>query len=280
MSPLSLDGVALAVPSLDEAVERFARLGLPAGDAWSHPALDARCCSLSVGPHRLVLVETVPSAPLSAPVPLGRGPFPYLCLRVECLDPYRSQPAAVPAPGVAGPAVWLALEAAGGAVEVVRSAPRPSTVGDTAILRIESLPWAVAARGGPADELAATLGLVPDPSVSNLVFPDLSTTNSLVFVGPDCYLDLNEATDASSPVARQVGRRGNGQFAIVLEPDDLDAAVGTIRSRGVPTSTQAPIDLKVTWPDGRRGTAARIIAVDRDYAYGARIFLSEPTFPW
>jgi hypothetical protein len=101
-----------------------------------------------------------------------------------------------------------------------------------------------------------------------------------LFVGDDSYIDFNEPTDPQSPTARRLASAGNGAFALVLEPHDFDAAVGALQERAVPTVTREPVDLRVVWRDGTTGSAARIISLDRAFTCGARIFVSEPTFPW
>ena len=277
MSP-ALASVGLSVPSIGEAVERFNNLGLPVVASGASRLFGADQCSLGVGQHRLNLIASGDSD-WKTIVGTPSGPFPYFSLRVEDLDPYRMRKGFLQETERDG-SLWVALPKTGTIVSLIVEQPVESLVGPSGMSRIESLPWAVANREEAKQELAEVLGLSVDPQYSDLVFPDLQTTNSLVFLGQESYLDLNETIGESGPIGRHVSRRGNGQFAVVLEPEDLDAAADFLASRGVPTVTPAPVELRVLWPDGRNGRAARILSIERSYLFGARVFLSEPTFPW
>src|SRR5262245_59250167 len=53
-------------------------------------------------------------------------------------------------------------------------------------------------------------------------------------------LELLEATDAESPIAKYVARRGPGLHHITLRVDDIGAALATLKSRGVRLIDEAP----------------------------------------
>jgi methylmalonyl-CoA/ethylmalonyl-CoA epimerase len=53
-------------------------------------------------------------------------------------------------------------------------------------------------------------------------------------------LELLEATDADSPIAKYVERRGPGLHHITLRVDDLAAALARLKSRGVRLIDEAP----------------------------------------
>jgi methylmalonyl-CoA epimerase len=56
----------------------------------------------------------------------------------------------------------------------------------------------------------------------------------------EAALELLEATDASSPIARFVDRRGPGLHHITLRVDDLAAALDHLRARGIRLIDEAP----------------------------------------
>ena len=56
----------------------------------------------------------------------------------------------------------------------------------------------------------------------------------------EAALELLEATDPSSPIARFVDRRGPGLHHITLRVDDLAAALERLRARGVRLIDEAP----------------------------------------
>jgi|SRR6478672_1080765 len=56
----------------------------------------------------------------------------------------------------------------------------------------------------------------------------------------ECALELLEATDAESPIARYVGRRGPGLHHITLRVDDIAATLASLKSRGVRLIDEAP----------------------------------------
>jgi Glyoxalase/Bleomycin resistance protein/Dioxygenase superfamily len=266
VSVAGLHHVALRTTALDEAIENFGRIGLPVVESRDHPVLGARAAILGVGHHRVVLVE-------------DDGPsFAYLALRYSGDG---DRPAGGSRrDGLFGAGEWLRLDVAGSAVELLAGQPEERVVGDTGLWRIESIPWSVSDRAAAADEATRVLGLTRSEEHSELVFPDLHSTNSLMPLGEDCYIDFNQPTDESSPTARRLASQGNGFFALVLEPEDFDRAVAKLAEREVPTVTAEPVELRVIWRDGTPGIAARIISLDRKFTAGARIFVSEPTFPW
>jgi len=49
----------------------------------------------------------------------------------------------------------------------------------------------------------------------------------------DCALELLEATDEESPIAKYIARRGPGLHHITLRVDDIVAALARLKSRGV-----------------------------------------------
>jgi catechol 2,3-dioxygenase-like lactoylglutathione lyase family enzyme len=275
MSVVGLHHVAIRVPTLDRAIENYAQLGLPVVAHVQHPVSRSHAVVLAVGDHRVVLVEA--GDPAGASSVLTPGPFAYISLRVthnhHARDSLRHE-------GLFGPSEWLSLPTANSAFELVDLDPPERVVGDTGLWRIESIPWSVSDRAAATAEATESLGLSRSDRYSDLVFPDLLSTNTLLFIGDDCYIDFNEPTDKDSPTARRLSASGNGAFALVLEPQNFDDALAALRQRGVPTVTPDAVDLRVTWPDGTTGSAARIISIDKAFTGGARIFVSEPTFPW
>lgn len=269
---VALRSVALAVPSLSSALERLGNLGLPAVEIeGSSDEAGVRC--VGVGRQRLELWDRKALVSLESAAP---GPFPFITLSADSRAAGRALGAGLRKDRSA----WLTIDALGATVRIVEHRDVECSVGDTGLFRIESLPWAVTDRARAREELHDALGIDPSPDYSDLVFPELRTTNTLFFLGDESYLDANESIDGRGPIAKQVADRGSGQFAIVLEPRDLDQAVAQIRQRGVPTLTPAPVELGVRWRDGTDGIAARILAIDPSYLFGARVFISEPTFPW
>jgi methylmalonyl-CoA/ethylmalonyl-CoA epimerase len=53
-------------------------------------------------------------------------------------------------------------------------------------------------------------------------------------------LELLEATDTESPIAKYVGRRGPGLHHITLRVDDIAATLASLKSRGVRLIDEAP----------------------------------------
>ena len=74
MSIVGLHHVTLRVPSVDEAIRNFTRLGLPVVDMGMHPVANLRAAIFGLGAHRLVAVED-PDGQFSAVV----------CLRVNAV---------------------------------------------------------------------------------------------------------------------------------------------------------------------------------------------------
>ena len=56
----------------------------------------------------------------------------------------------------------------------------------------------------------------------------------------ECALELLEATDAESPIAKYVSRRGPGLHHITLRVDDIVAALARLKSRGVRLIDETP----------------------------------------
>jgi hypothetical protein len=163
-------------------------------------------------------------------------------------------------------------------IEVV-GAPAPSQAASP-IARIESIPWATHDARAAAAALERELELGAHDRYSGLVFPDVGTTNRLVMVGQSSYLDFNEPISDHAPVRKTLQSVGNSAYAIVLEPHDFDGHVARMQADRIPTVTSAPVELRVRWNDGSSGSAARILAVDRGFLHGLRVFISAPTFPW
>jgi catechol 2,3-dioxygenase-like lactoylglutathione lyase family enzyme len=275
MTVTGLHHVAIRVDSLDDAIEHYGQIGLPVISREHHPVTNTEAAVLGVGQHRILLVASGDHD--ATRYDLTPGPFAYLSLRTT--DDTGSGDIATQQ-GLFGPGRWLTLPFANSAVELLSVEPAESVVGATGLWRIESIPWSVSDRAAATAEAGQRLGLTRSEADSDLVFPDLHSTNSLLFVGDDSYVDFNEPTDPQSPTARRLASSGNGAFALVLEPSDFDATVAALRERHVPTVTPDPVDLRVVWRDGTTGSAARIISLDRAFTGGARIFVSEPTFPW
>lgn len=274
MTVTGLHSVAIRVDSLNDAVEHYARIGLPIVAREQHPICHTRAAVLGVGSHRIVLIE---AGDEHTEQELTPGPFAYLSL---CATDEAGSGALTLHEGLFGLGRWLTLPTANTAVELLTLEPAEPVVGDSGLWRIESIPWSVSDRAAATAEAGARLGLTRTDDNSDLFFPDLHSTNSMLFLGDDSYVDFNEPTDPQSPTARRLASSGNGAFALVLEPHDFDAAVASLRAKEVPTVTPEPVDLRVIWRDGTTGSAARIISLDRKFTCGARIFVSEPTFPW
>ncbi len=62
--------------------------------------------------------------------------------------------------------------------------------------------------------------------------PDQKTRVALITIG-ESRLELLEATDAESPVARFIASRGEGIHHICLQVEDLVAAIAKLKSAGV-----------------------------------------------
>ena len=56
----------------------------------------------------------------------------------------------------------------------------------------------------------------------------------------DSALELLEATDEESPIAKYIARRGPGLHHITLRVDDIVAALARLKSRGVRLIDEAP----------------------------------------
>lgn len=272
MSIVGLHHVTLRVPSVDEATRNLTRLGLPVVDIGMHPVANLRAAVFGLGAHRLVAVED-PDGQFST------GAFAYVSMRCDG-DGARWPAEYARRAGLFGSSAWVNLPTCNSLVELITAEPLPSEVGEAGYWRIESIPWSVADRAAAEAEAARALGLQRCVEYSDLVFPDLQSTNALLFVGPDSYIDFNEPTDPSSPTARRVAKGGNGVFALVIEPREFDAALAELKRQQVPTVTPDPVELRVVWRDGTQGSAARIVSIDKSFTFGARIFVSEPTFPW
>jgi methylmalonyl-CoA epimerase len=56
----------------------------------------------------------------------------------------------------------------------------------------------------------------------------------------DASIELLEATRADSPVGRFLARRGPGLHHLTLRVDDIEAALGTLKARGVRLVDETP----------------------------------------
>jgi methylmalonyl-CoA epimerase len=79
--------------------------------------------------------------------------------------------------------------------------------------------------------------------------PGEKTRASLIAVG-ESRLELLEATDADSPVARFISRRGEGIHHICLQVDDLAAAIARLTGAGI----------RMVDPEPRKGAGGCLVA--------------------
>ena len=70
-------------------------------------------------------------------------------------------------------------------------------------------------------------------------FPQYATKIAMYPVG-ETYLELLEATGASSDVATWIGEHGQGLYHICLEVDDIEAALVELRGKGVKLLDERP----------------------------------------
>lgn len=80
------------------------------------------------------------------------------------------------------------------------------------------------------------LGLEIEPAVE---VPSQHVRAHFVATG-DAALELLEATDAESPIAKYLARRGPGLHHITLRVDDIAAALASLQSRGVRLIDETP----------------------------------------
>jgi methylmalonyl-CoA epimerase len=96
-----------------------------------------------------------------------------------------------------------------------------------------------------------------EPEGSNMRLAQLPAANA--------FLELAQPLAADHPLAAFMDERGEGMFSLSIEVDDLGAAVGELRSRGVQVSDPEP----GVW----EGT--RLADVSRQSAHGVAIQLLE-----
>jgi hypothetical protein len=272
--------VGMLTTDTTRTAERLGQLGLVRTHGPVRlDSLDVTCSVFSTRSGGVATIEPAPASRLAASAE-GRPGLAgvLLCGEQDDVDRMLAAPKGRPATGVFGPMAIARSEALGTTIELA-AAPIPAAP-DSPLARVESIPWAAADAGKAAIALEALTGLVASEKWSGLEFPDLGTRNRLVFAGQHGYLDFNEAVRPGVPVHKLVERQGSGIYAVVLEPVDFDGYLDGLRSSGVPTVTPRPIDLRVRWKDGSEGSAAQIMMVERAFVDGARIFISEPTFPW
>jgi hypothetical protein len=272
--------VGLLTTDTTRTAGRLEQLGLvPTSGPVRLESLDVSCSVFSTRSGGMATIEPAPGSRLAAAAANRPGLVGVLlCGEQDDVDRVLATPEGRPADGVFGPMAIARSEALGTTIELA-AVPIPSAPGSP-LARIESIPWAAADADKAATALEALTGLQASEEWSGLEFPDLGTRNRLVFAGPHAYLDFNEATRPGVPLHKLVERQGSGIYAVVLEPEDFDGYVAGLREAGIPTVTPEPVDLRVRWKNGTEGSAARIVMVDRSFVDGARIFVSEPTFPW
>jgi methylmalonyl-CoA/ethylmalonyl-CoA epimerase len=70
-------------------------------------------------------------------------------------------------------------------------------------------------------------------------FPQYATKIAMYPVG-ETYLELLEATGAGSDVGTWIAEKGQGLYHICLEVDDIEAALGELRGKGVKLLDERP----------------------------------------
>jgi hypothetical protein len=272
--------VGMLTTDTNRTAERLEQLGLVRTHGPVElDSLHVTCSVFSTRSGGVATIEPAAGSRLDASAQQRPGLVGVLlCGEQGDVDRMLATPEGRSATGVLGPMAIARSEALGTTIELA-AAPIPAAP-QSPLARVESIPWAVADGNKAAMALEGLTGLIASEEWSGLEFPDLGTRNRLVFAGPHSYLDFNEAIRAGVPVHKLVERQGSGIYAVVLEPVDFDGYVDGLWSSGVPTVTPRPVDLRVRWKDGSEGSAARIVMVDRSFVDGARIFISEPTFPW
>lgn len=280
MTVLGVSYVSVLVRSIEAALPTFDALGLRLAARELHRGLAAHSAILATDDGALVLMEpTDDRSRLAERLRAHGGGLYHVALLVDSLDGYATLPGAELCDGLVGQGLLVELPSTRTLLEIVTE-PWQRAARAGPLSRIESIPWAVKRADEVAADLLRLLGLQQSEPFSDLWFPDLGVRNRLLFAGPRCYLDLNQPDNDESPMARHLARFGDGIFAVVIEPHDLDQVGADLHQRGVPLLATQPVDLRVQWRDGTHGIAARVLAVNRHFTHGARIFFSAPTFPW
>ncbi len=89
------------------------------------------------------------------------------------------------------------------------------------------------------------------------VVPEQKTRVAMIPVG-DSRIELLEATEADSPVARFIARRGEGIHHVCLEVDDLATAISGLENAGIRMVDAEP----------RKGANGRLVAFVHPSALG------------
>ncbi len=108
---------------------------------------------------------------------------------------------------------------------------------------------------------ADVLGLTPDAPLT----PDGTHMRLMRIPAGDAFIELAQPLTETHRLARSIAERGQGMFSIAIEVDDLDAAVGDLRAKGVPVSAAEP----GVWP------ATRIARINKSATSGVSIQLIE-----
>ncbi len=89
------------------------------------------------------------------------------------------------------------------------------------------------------------------------VVPEQKTRVAMIPVG-ESRIELLEATEADSPVARYIARRGEGIHHVCLEVDDLAATISRLKNAGI----------RMVDPETRKGANGRLVAFVHPSALG------------
>ncbi len=104
------------------------------------------------------------------------------------------------------------------------------------LAKVDHVGLAVADLGAAIDLYAGVWGL----SVEHReVVEDQGVEEAMIRVG-DCYIQLLSSLSADTPVGRFVARRGEGIHHIAYEVEDIEAALSTLASEGIPLIDSSP----------------------------------------
>lgn len=128
-------------------------------------------------------------------------------------------------------------------------------------MKLDHLVLAVRDLQRAAEAWAAALGLHAEPPYQ----PEGSHLHlARLALDPEgAFLELAQATTADHRLARFIDHRGEGMFSISLQVDDLDAAVATLRARGLPVSD----------PEAGAWPGTRLARIPRASAHGVAVQL-------
>ncbi len=87
--------------------------------------------------------------------------------------------------------------------------------------------------------------------------PEQKTRVAMIPVG-ESRIELLEATEADSPVARYIAKRGEGIHHVCLEVDDLAATISRLKNAGI----------RMVDPETRKGANGRLVAFVHPSALG------------